>query len=414
MALEKQADNHIVVLDVGSSSIISLVGRVGNALSFEIVGRGVAPSAGMDRNEIIDETALGLSIERSLRQAGKNAEIQVESVYVGCSGPHIRGLNSRGSVVLNPQKPIRKSDISKVIDSASFVAFSHDKSLMHFLPQRFIVEDVGIVDDPVGKKGSRLEVEAHMLVAGSGEISRLKKAVERANYYIDDIILSPLGSTLGGIMDEDKSHCMVVDIGAASTTIVIFADGLQVYTRVIGTGASEITADLSKNLVIPHEEAEEMKITFGCAKAVYLNPEDAKKMVQLERLGDAGKLSISRAELARRIERVVKEQIVNIRAEADKSGYFHHVKEIILTGGGALLEGLAKSVEEYFRVPVTTKSPEVKGEFADELDNPIYTAAFGMLCYAVRLHESGQGLLPNYPWMPLWMKKCVAWVRDKL
>lgn len=413
MADKKNNEQIITVLDVGASSLVSLVGVLGSEGGIEIIGRGISASGGIHNGNIIDEKTLAFNMNYCLHQAESSSNTEISNVFVGFSGDHIRGVNSRGSVVLNPQKPIKPGDLQRAIDSASFVPVLPEQKLVHVLPQKYFVEDLGIVRDPVGQKGSRLEIDAHAILAGSREIARLKRTVSRANYNVENIILSCVGSSYVVSAMENCNSCLVVNIGSSTTDLLIFADGLHVYTRSINCGGEAISEEIARSFYITFLDAEELKMSRGCAKPALLGAEEAKHKTELNRNGGAGKIVISRAEIARKIDAVVTEQIKQIRVEADKSGYNHHIKQIILTGGGALLSGLAEKFEDHFRLPVNTAMPKISGPFADEINNPLFTDAYGMLCYASSLRMQNKVMFANVKWVPMWIKKGLGWINEK-
>ena len=107
------------------------------------------------------------SIKKSIEEAELMAGVEIGSVHLGVSGPHIKGFNSRGVVaVAGKNREVTRDDVRRAIDAARAVSLPAGREILHVLPQDFVVDEQEGIGAPVGLTGARLEVNVH-IVTGS-------------------------------------------------------------------------------------------------------------------------------------------------------------------------------------------------------------------------------------------------------
>ena len=112
--MPKTEEKYIVALDIGTSKVCVLVGEVTDRNQLEIIGKGTAPMKGTRRGNIINLDQAIDAVKKAVDEAEVMAGLQIESVYVGVAGDHIRSVNSRGVVsVVGKHKEISREDIER-------------------------------------------------------------------------------------------------------------------------------------------------------------------------------------------------------------------------------------------------------------------------------------------------------------
>ena len=109
--------NLVVGLDIGTTKICCVVGEVFQD-AVDIIGVGTTPSLGMRKGVVVNIESTVASIRKSVKVAEDIAGCDLESVYVGIAGNHIKGFNSPGILAIN-NREIKQADVQEVITAAS-------------------------------------------------------------------------------------------------------------------------------------------------------------------------------------------------------------------------------------------------------------------------------------------------------
>jgi cell division protein FtsA len=271
----------------------------------------------------------------------------------------------------------------RVIDAASAIAIPMDREVIHILPQEFIVDGQNGIKDPQGMSGVRLEVKVHIVTGAVTSAQNIIKCANRAGLEVTDIILQQLASSEAALTPEEKElGVALVDIGGGTTDIAIFHQGSIKNTSVISLAGDHVTGDIAIGLRTPIEEAEKVKKKHGCALTSLVGKDER---VEVPAMGERGAKVISRYTLAEIIESRMEEILSLTHREIANSGYENVIASgIVLTGGTALLQGVADLAEQIFSLPVRTGYPREIGGLTDIVKNPIYTTAVGLVLYGTR------------------------------
>ena len=168
-------DRYLVGLDVGTSKIAAIVGEMTGDAGLDIIGLGLAESRGIRRGFVVNLEAAVASIKKAIDEAELTAGIEIDAVYLGLSGAHVKAFNSRGVVtVAGREHEITHEDVRRAIDAAKAVALPSGREVLHVLPQDFVVDEQDGIGAPVGMTGRRLEVNVHV-VTGSAASTRASR-----------------------------------------------------------------------------------------------------------------------------------------------------------------------------------------------------------------------------------------------
>jgi cell division protein FtsA len=262
--------------------------------------------------------------------------------------------------------------------------------------------------------GYRLEVEAHIVTTGSTARQNLEKCVEAAGIIVDGWVLSSLAAGELILTDTEREMGVVVcDIGAGTTDLAIYIEGSIWHTAVIPVGGDHITNDISQGLHLPQETAEMIKLKYGNALKMMVDPSQA---FTVRAFGSDQPIQIKRTELTTIIEARTDEIFSLVRQEIKRSGYDSLLPAgIVLTGGTRLLPGIRELAGKVLGLPVRLAQPDNLTGLADDLRSPAYSTSVGLLAWAKMQQETQlDGYRYGSGWSIFDLKRAAGFLRRLL
>lgn len=371
-------DNLIVGLDIGTTKICAIVGEI-RENGLEVIGIGSHPSKGLRKGVVINIESTVQSIKKAVEEAELMAGCEINTVYTGIAGGHIKGFNSHGVIAVK-DKEVSKSDIARVIEAAQAVAIPPDREVIHVLPQEYIIDEQDGILEPLGMSGVRLEVKIHIVTAAVTSAQNIIKSANKAGLDVADIVLQQIASSEAVLSQDEKDlGVALVDIGGGTTDIAIYHNGTIKHTGVISLGGNQVTNDIAVGLRTPQSEAEKIKKKYGCAM-VSMTKKD--EMIDVPSVGGRNPRNVSRQILGEVIEPRIDELFQLIMQEIGQSGYDNVLASgIVLTGGTAAMEGMVELGEQVFNMPVRRGIPTGIGGLVDIVKSPMYSTGVGLVIY---------------------------------
>jgi cell division protein FtsA len=375
----------IVAIDVGTTKVCTLIAeRNEESGRLRIIGVGIAPSRGLRKGVIVNTEEATASIRDSKEKAEHFSGYMIDGAYVSVAGDHISSFNSKGVIsISHGARGITADDVQRVIDSARAIAIPPNREVIHVIPRGYILDGVDGVRDPVGMRGFRLEVEAHIVTAAMPSIHNLVNCVEAAGVTVNDLVLEPLASGEAVLRaDEKEAGVVLADIGGGTTDIAIFIGGSIWHSQVVPLGGWQFTNDLSVGLRAPFAVAESIKIEHGTTLADQVGEDE---QVEVEAFGENGQQSVPRRELAHILHARAEEIFALILKEVKRSGYDGLLPAgLVLTGGASHLAGLRELGRETMGVPVRIGEPHDLEGLTDKVNCAAYATGVGMLLWVLQ------------------------------
>ena len=403
----------VVGVDIGTSKIITIITKVDELVN--VLGVSEIPSSGIKKGQIVNIEEAVAAVNSSIEAAERMAGVSVSKIIASVGGSNIESQNSRGVVaVANPEGEITENDVIRVIDAAKAVSLPSTREIIHVLPRSYTVDGQEGIKDPVGMTGTRLEVETHIVTAGSPTVRNLEKAFSQVGVDVEGMVFSGYASSLSVLSDTEKELGVVlVDIGAGTTDISIYIDGSVAYSSVLPIGARHITNDLAIGLRISLESAEKVKLFLSrpIKKVLQYEEENAEHKekrpadeIDLASLGLPEQLSrVSQKTLVDGIIRPrINEIFTMVGLEIKKSGFGGQTPSgLVITGGGARTVGAVDSAKRMLAMPVRIGEPQnIKG-IIDEIQATPYAAVVGLTIYGALLGiESTSKFKMSFPGIP--------------
>lgn len=388
---------HVLGVDVGSSMVRVVVSKVDEVTSQPaIVGVGTAPMLGMQRGVVTDVEEAVRAVSTALDAAERMAGFPIERGYVSINGAHLTSQNSRGVIAVSrADGEISPDDVARVVNAAQAISLPSNREILHVLPQNFIVDGQEHIHDPVGMTGVRLEVETHVIEGSAPFIKNLTKVVNQAGVHIEDFVFAPLAAALSVLEKRQKELGVVlVDLGAGTTSLVVYEENVLLHTAVLPLGSSHVTNDLAIGLRTSIEVAEAIKLEHGTALVDTIKA--SERLVVEENNGEsldnlppgqagaqAEQESVSRQEVANIIRARLEEIFSFVDRELKKIGRSGLLPAgVVFTGGGALLPGVVEIAKKRLRLPARIGKPLALGGLASETHDPAFAVALGLVLWA--------------------------------
>ena len=372
-------------LDIGTNKVVAIVGEVNIDGDLEIVGIGSTASRGLKKGVVVNIESTVQSIQRAVEEAELMVGCEIDAVYAGIAGSHIRSINSHGIVAIRDRE-VFGQDLDRVIDAAQAMAIPADQKILHILPQEYVIDSQEGIKEPLGMSGVRLEAKVHLVTCAVNAAQNIEKCIERCGLKVNDIILEQLASSYSVLTDDERDlGVCLIDIGGGTTDIAVFTDGAIRHTHVIPIAGDQVTNDIAMALRTPTQNAEEIKIKYACALTQLAR---ADETIKVPGVGDKPARELSRQALADVVEPRYDELFTLIQAELRRSGFENLIAAgIVLTGGASKMEGVIELAEEIFHMPVTLGSPRNVAGLKDIVRNPVYATGVGLLMYGKEREE---------------------------
>lgn len=369
----------IIGLDLGTTKICAIVAEFNKNDELEIVGVGTHPSFGLKRGVVVNIDKTVDSIKIAIEEAERMAGCEIQGVYVGIAGGHIKGITGHGMITLRDRE-VTKRDVERVIESANALMIPADREIIHVIPQEFTVDGEKGIKDPIGICGIKLEANVHIVTGQVTAAQNLIKCIHLAGMDVSDVVLEQIASSEAVLTEDEKEiGVVIVDCGGGTTDIAIFSGGSIRYTENLTLGGDHLDKDIALGLSVSLSEAKKLKERYGVALSEMVSDEET---IQIESVGGRRSRQISRKDLSTIIEPRMEEIFSLVGREITKSGYENLLPAgVVITGGTVIMEGSVELVERVLSMPVRMGIPMEVGGLKDIIANPIYSTGVGLVQY---------------------------------
>lgn len=385
----------LVGLEVGTTKVAVVVGELSEVGPLSIIGLGQAESRGICKGEIVDRNAAESAVRQAIEIAERESNVEIRSVILAVSGGHVRSLDNRGVVRIEPAgREISADDINEVLQRASACNLPLDQRVLHQFRQSFSVDQFLGVENPLGMVGEKMEADVHVLHGDSNRIGHAVRLIEGLQLQVEDTVAAAHASALGVLsMDQRSAGALVIDIGGGTTDCSVFLNGVQRYGGVLPVGGQHLTNDVVLGLGLTQTQAEKMKREHGTLLA------DGSLTGQQVTLSGEYGLNVKqvRLDFLSKILHVRMEEIFQIvRQELMDRGIIDRLcGEVVLTGGSARLVGADQLAHQIFGLPARVGHVTEKSGVEAILESPEFSTAIGLVKHGAWKLRQEQGSPAN-------------------
>ncbi len=375
----------IVSIDIGTSKVCAMVGRVNKNSQLDIIGKGMVQCSGLKKGIIVDIESTAASIRSAIDEAESSANLKVGSAYVNIHGMHVSVINNKSWIsISNGNREITQRDMDSVLYSVRDIDIPEDRQLIDVIPRQFIIDGYDEIIDPVGMVGTRLEIDADIIAGKITSVQNIIKSVDRANIRIDGIVAEAFAS--GEIIltaDEKDMGVIMLDIGGGVTDISVYHGKRLVFYDSIPVGGDHITNDIAIGLRISGSEAEKIKRQFELALTSLIQNDQEITVIDIN---ENKKKNVKVSEVVEIIEARVYEIFSLCRNQLLKAGVEKNPNStVVLTGAGiSYVDGSKQLAQEVFELPVRVASAGQHG-----ISKPEYIVSAGIIRYIANLKKGG-------------------------
>jgi cell division protein FtsA len=378
------ATKHVLAagMDAGGAFTRCAVLLLENAC-VRLIGYGEAPARGWKRGRISDQNEVAESIQAVLAQAEAAAQVSVGSAVFGLGGAGIASSNARGGYEIGFPRQIDQNDINRVVERASRVQLQDDELLLHLFPQDFAVDGRPGYRNPRGMIGSRLEVFVHVVTASAHEHNSLVGAANQSHLLVEETVFEPVAGAYASIIPDGREEGIaLVDIGAQSTDLAVYYGEALIYSTSLPVCGDHFTSDVAHGLLVSAEDAEWIKQQQGCAM---LGLTGDNSLIELPSPTGRAPRETRRRELNTILEARAFELFEYVQKELERIGMEEVLVGVVLTGGGARLNGMCDVAETVLRCQARNGLPVGILDWPADIETPAWTVTAGLAMYSARL-----------------------------
>jgi cell division protein FtsA len=384
-----QRSNILAAIDIGTTKIVTIAGRLTENGKLEILGMSKTPSKGVKRGVVLNIEEAVSAIRYTVDEVQKQVGFTLREAYVGIAGQHIKSLRNRGYILRDSfEEEIRKEDTDRLLAEMYKISIQPGEEIIHVLPQNYVVDNETGVKNPIGMFGKRLEGNYHIVIGQTTSARTIERCVNRVGIQVKQMILEPLASSAAVLTDEEiEAGVALVDIGGGTTDVAVYYDDIIKHTAVIPFGGNVITKDVMEGCSILNKHAEQLKIQYGSALG---DLAEEAKVVAVPGISGREPKEVSIKSLAYIIQSRMEEIIDAVIYQLEESDCYEKLTAgIVLTGGGSLLRHLPQLVKYRTGLDVRIGKPDVQLGINDlkEVNHPMYSTSVGLLLKGFEYNE---------------------------
>ncbi|WP_267397293.1 MULTISPECIES: cell division protein FtsA [unclassified Sphingomonas] len=374
----------ITALDIGSSKVSAMIAQKGDGGELIVLGTGQRESRGVKRGYIADMGATEAAVREAVEQAERIAGINIENVWVGFSAGGLVSDVAEVEFELGGHR-VEQQDIDALLAAGRNSIDPQGRMVLHAQPALYTLDGLTGVKKPLGLHADRLGVHIHVVAADGSPVRNLDLCVRSAHLEVKSIIASPVATGLACLSEEERElGVALVELGAGITNVSLFAGGMLVGLCSLAMGGQDITDDIASAFGTRRAQAERMKCFHGSANA---SPRDNHEMIPVMPIAaeddEHGGMQITKAQLIGVVRQRLEHQIGEIRKALAQLKFEGPVgRQVVLTGGGAELKGIADYAQQALGRSVRIGRPRGLTALPEAHGGPAFATLAGLAFYA--------------------------------
>jgi cell division protein FtsA len=383
-AAAARAEKLITALDIGSWKVSALIAERGEGGELNVLGTGQRESRGVRRGYVADMAATELAVREAVEQAERIAGLNIEDVWVSFSAGGLVSNLASVEVELGGHR-IEQDDIDQLLAAGRDSIDPAGRMVLHAQPTLYTLDGLNGVKNPKGLHADKLGVDIQVVAAEPSPVRNLDLCVRSAHLEVKSIVASPVATGMACLSEEEREiGVALVELGAGVTNVSLFIGGMMVDLRSIPFGAADITDDIAAAFGTRRAQAERMKCFYGSATAT---PKDNHDMIEVAPISaEGGQTEAARITRAQLIA-IIRQRLEQLFGEISKAliamGFTgSNARQVVVTGGGAELKGIADYAQGLLGRSVRVGRPRGLTGMPDAHSGPAFATLAGLTRYA--------------------------------
>jgi cell division protein FtsA len=372
----------IGVLDIGTTKIVCIIGRIESDGSSRALGFGWQRGRGVRAGGIVDLDEAERAIRAAVGQAENESDQRLKSITVNlsCGQPESRLFNVQWPV---GGRAVTEADLRRLLLEGRARAAADARDIVHALPLGFAADDAQGVEDPRGLYCDTLTARVHVIDAHRTALLNLAGCLHRCDLEVAEMVSAPMAAGMATLVEDERQlGATVIDMGGGTTGMAVFSEGQLLHTAQLPIGGTHVTNDIARVLTTPVSHAERLKTLYGSAQS---SPDDEKEMLPVPLVGEEEHqiLKIPRSMVVNIIKPRLEETFELVKGRLDGSGLGRAAgSRVVLTGGASQLSGAREMASRILGRQVRHGRPATLRGLPDSASGPAFATAVGLLAWA--------------------------------
>tara|TARA_Y100001970_G_scaffold59042_2_gene75130 strand:+ start:26266 stop:27516 length:1251 start_codon:yes stop_codon:yes gene_type:complete len=382
-----KSDDFRVAIDIGTTKICTMVGRIKDQNTYEVINITTIDNNGMNRGLVVDEQLVSECITKSIESISKDVGINIDKAFFGVSGAHLESKNHWTNISRpSGMTSITQNDIDEALKIASKIDLNNDRKLLHAIPRSYTLDGLHGIVNPLGMHTAELHVETHIITGSLGSINNIQNCLSKSKIKVAGIVAEPLASAEAVLSPTEKEEgCVVVDIGGGTTDIAVFDNGNIVHSKVLPIGGNLFTSDISIALDLELNASENLKINYG---NIGPDQKNATDEITIKPIKMDEEIQITRRELGQILKERAAELIRMISLSLDEPHLVDtDISKFVFTGGGSKLNGFMNVAKYILQANVRLAEPRGLYGIPNTQNDPSISTVVGIMLWGIENKE---------------------------
>ena len=375
----------VVAIDIGTHKVSVLIGKVHAPDNIQVIGMATARNRGMNKGKIVSLDKVITAIKNAVQEGEDMAVCRVHSAWISIPSAELKSFYASGRTpVENTEHTITTNEVVRALELAKASHLTSDHYLVSAVPLGFELDDAPEwVLNPIRMSAQSMTGHYHLMMLPISTMQNIDRALKGANIGVERMVISSLATAEASLLKDEREYGVcLVDIGAGTTNVAVYLDGRLAMTHTLQRGGEHVTRDIAAVLQTTTEEAERIKLLYGCVDLKVVKPDH---MIQFQ--GIDGPQTMSRIELTEIIIARYDEIFGMVREVLERNGAIHGLYHgVVLTGDACQIEGMVSFARKTLGVSAHLGNPPVE-VFAEEqnqaaLRRSQYATAAGLLMFS--------------------------------
>ena len=370
-----------VGLNIGNSKISCAVVEIKENKKIKLLSCESYPSNVVKKNIVTNFKDLSNDIKILITESEKKSQTKINSINLNV--PTVDSISRYyESEINNLEQEITELHIKKVINKSEYFNIDDNYYQIFNNINGYVLDNNLLFNSPLGNYGNKLKIFFYKILIPHKNLKSYKNIIDSLNISIDCYVPSPLSSALAVLSDDEKKiGTICIDLGHSNTSISIFENDKFIYGDSFLIGSNNITNDLARGVSTTLESAERLKTLYS---SLISSPSDEYEIIEIpiisgqnDKFNQINKLKINS------IVKPRVEETLEIVWQKLKQNNLHRkqIKNVVLTGGGAQLEGISQYAELIFSSNVRIGNSKDKINSENIIQNSSFSDVVGCSLY---------------------------------